>query len=319
MSRRGLAACLALALAACGASAQTGPHPIPIEAEPVPLDRRTPSADRVGSLIYGGGLSLHARDKAFGGVSGFDLDSDGRFVAVTDAGSLIRGRVLLDAAGHLVGLADTTIAPLTDEQGRVFPTKNAGDAEDVTLLPDGGFAVAFEQEHRILVYPVAGPPRRLPVPEDADLGSNRGIEALTVWQGRLIVGAEGGDAWSCDLDGGDCRQILEAAHSGLGRDYSLTGLDAAPDGRLLAVYRGFSLFGGLRAAVAEIRPGEAPPVTVLARLAPGLSIDNLEAIAALPGPDGRMRLYLASDDNFSPLFRTLLLAFDWSPGISSGP
>ncbi len=304
-------AALLVALAGCGASAQATPQPIRIEADPVPLDRRAPAVEQAGDLAYAGGMSLRSDDKAFGGVSGLDIDADGRFIAVTDAGSLIRGQVVLDGNGRLAGVADASIVRLADEHGRAFPNKNAGDAEDVTFLPDGGYAVAFEQEHRILVYPASGPTRRLPTPEGARFGNNRGIEALTVWQGRLIVGAERGDAWSCDLDGQGCRQVLEAAQSGLGRDFSLTSLDTTPDGRLVAVYRGFSLLGGLRGAVAEIRPGAARPVTVLASFAPGLSIDNLESIAALPGADGKVRLYLMSDDNFSPFFRTLLLAFDW--------
>ena len=308
--RPAILAALLVVLAGCGASAQTTPQPIRIEAEPVPLDRRAPAAEQVDDLAYAGGVSLRSGDRAFGGVSGLDIEADGRFIAVTDAGSLIRGRVLLSGDGRLAGVADATIMRLADEQGRPFPNKDAGDAEDVTFLPGGGYAVAFEQEHRILVYPADGPPRRLPVPETR-LRPNRGIEALTVWQGRLIVGAERGDAWSCDFDGRDCRLVLEAAQSGLGRDFSLTSLDTTPDGRLVAVYRGFSLLGGLRGAVAEIRPGTARPVTVLARLAPGLSIDNLEAVAALPGANGGVRLYLMSDDNFSPFFRTLLLAFDW--------
>ena len=43
------------------------------------------------------------------------------------------------------------------------------------------------------------------------------------------------------------------------------------------------------------------------------TVDNLEGLAALPQRDGSIRFYLISDDNFSKLQRTLLLAFDWRP------
>jgi hypothetical protein len=48
-------------------------------------------------------------------------------------------------------------------------------------------------------------------------------------------------------------------------------------------------------------------------LAAPLTVDNYEGVAALPRPDGSVRFYVISDDNFSRLPRTLLLAFDWRP------
>jgi hypothetical protein len=44
-----------------------------------------------------------------------------------------------------------------------------------------------------------------------------------------------------------------------------------------------------------------------------LTVDNFEGVAAQARPDGRVRFYLISDDNFSGKQRTLLLAFDWTP------
>lgn len=41
-----------------------------------------------------------------------------------------------------------------------------------------------------------------------------------------------------------------------------------------------------------------------------MTIDNFEGIAAKELPDGRVRLYVVSDDNFSPTQRTLLMVFD---------
>jgi hypothetical protein len=41
-----------------------------------------------------------------------------------------------------------------------------------------------------------------------------------------------------------------------------------------------------------------------------VTIDNFEGIAAKQMPDGRVRLYIVSDDNFSDSQRTLLMVFD---------
>jgi hypothetical protein len=47
----------------------------------------------------------------------------------------------------------------------------------------------------------------------------------------------------------------------------------------------------------------------LARLAWPALQENFEGIAVRPGADGRVLLYLISDDNFLPIQRTLLLQF----------
>jgi hypothetical protein len=41
-----------------------------------------------------------------------------------------------------------------------------------------------------------------------------------------------------------------------------------------------------------------------------LTIDNFEGIAAKEMPDGGIRLYIISDNNFSASQRTLLMVFD---------
>ena len=48
----------------------------------------------------------------------------------------------------------------------------------------------------------------------------------------------------------------------------------------------------------------------LAVIAPPMPIDNFEAVSAARAPDGTVRLYILSDDNFSKRQRTLLFAFD---------
>jgi hypothetical protein len=41
-----------------------------------------------------------------------------------------------------------------------------------------------------------------------------------------------------------------------------------------------------------------------------LSVDNMEAIDAIRSPDGKTLIYVASDDNYSPLQTTLLMMFE---------
>jgi len=62
-----------------------------------------------------------------------------------------------------------------------------------------------------------------------------------------------------------------------------------------------------------IRPGGTWKVTEVARLSADLPIDNFEGIAIAPRPDGRLTVWLISDDNYSPLQRTLIWKMSVDP------
>jgi hypothetical protein len=225
---------------------------------------------------------------------------------------------VLDGERRLAGIADAGWARLTDEQGQPFAgPKDDADAEDITYLPGGGFAVSFEQHPRVEAYVGAGPGRPLGVPAEASsLPPNTGLEALTAWtdgQGRerLVEGSEDGRAWSCDMQGRACVQILDPARDGPEKAFALTGLDALDAGGMVAVYRAFDLIRGARAKVFWLRPEAPRKLTELATIAPPYTVDNMEGIAAVRSADGSIRLYLVSDDNLSKAQRTILLAFDW--------
>ena len=94
-------------------------------------------------------------------------------------------------------------------------------------------------------------------------------------------------------------------------DMTETGrsLDVAIDGDgWLAVQRRYRPPLDARAHVRRMAPdGSLGPVLIELKL-PGTT-DNFEGIAA-ETRNGRTRLYILSDDNFNPMQRTLLLAFD---------
>ncbi len=306
-------------LAGCSALAQGTPQgsPIRIEGRSVALDPGDPRRERVGELVYAGGLELAATGtSSFGGLSGIDVGEDGRFLSQTDTGALIRGRLRLDAAGRLAGVDDPTLQLLTAEDGSAFGRKVDADAEDVTLAP-GGFAVSFEQEHRVERFRdgVRGSVRQTTPPELRSRPPNAGLEALAWRDGRFYEGAEDGQIWRCDGEpGGRCASVMPTSPF---PGFKLTGLDAAGRG-FVAVYRAVDVLNGWRAIVAWLEPGSADGsgpwrARKLAELGRPLTRDNMEGIAAVPHEDGRgFRFYLISDDNFYNFQRTLLLAFDWA-------
>jgi len=98
--------------------------------------------------------------------------------------------------------------------------------------------------------------------------------------------------------------------------FAITSAANAPDGGLYMLERRFSLLGGLGMELRHIGPGEIREGArlkgeVLANLSfQDANVDNMEGIAVRRGPNGEIFLYIISDDNYSPLQRTLLLMFE---------
>jgi len=280
-------------------------------------------APRAGRLVYRGGVALSAADRAFGGVSGIEVLEGQRLVAVTDSGVWLQARLVLDDAGALIGIADARMADMRDEAGAPFPTKRAGDAEAITQIADGRFAVAFERTQSIRFYDLnrdgpfgAAEPGPVLAGARARLPANAGIEALAASGDVLIAGAEGCEGptqiWRAALGQSDAAPI--ATRFPLGDGYSLAGLDRLPDGGFVALERFYAPVIGGRVRLSWFPDGalDTPLIEpqLLAEWGPPLTVDNFESVSAVRAPDGGTRIYVMSDDNHSRRQRTLLLAFD---------
>lgn len=325
---RALACAAALLLAACSQSAADAPiaeqwRRLELEVSPVEF-----GAESVGQLRFRGGLHLQGPpDWSFGGLSGLEVLEDGRLIAITDDGRWFEAQLMLDDTGALTGLSDARIAMMRDETGQPFENKAAGDSEGLAQLPDGRFAVSFEQQPRILIYdlnrdgPFGAAERGPHLDGLSRLRRNVGLEALAVTgEGALLVGAEGFNRrgtplWLAPLDARV--PAPPRIHYPLTDGFALTSLDHLPDGGFVALERFYAPVIGARARITRFAEdafsarGEAlPNVEQLAEITPPLAVDNFEGLAAVRAPDGGVRLYIVSDDNFSSRQRTLLLAFD---------
>jgi len=315
----GLAATAALAACAPGpAPLPSAPLPagpgIVVEAEPVALDPSDPARVRLGAFAWAGGLRLtSAQTSRLHGLSDLVVAADGRLASVSDdGGDVLDARLTLDAGGRLAGLADARLTVLAGEDGKPLQGKFESDAEGLAILPNGDRLVSFERHHRILLYPAAGgPPRPAPAPDEA-FPENDGMEALAALPAAgpdaYVVGAEStGHTWTCRLSGGCVRGYAVDLPPAAG----LVAAAPMPQGRIAWLTRAWSPLTGVRVTL-TIRDARGAEVDGMV-LAPPLSVDNFEGLAALPGEGGRVRFYLISDDNFSPTQRTLLFAFDWTP------
>ena len=309
---------LALQLAATTGQAA----PLEIHTSRVQLNPEDWSQKSVGQLEWCGGLELAADRDDFGGLSGLLLSDDGlTLTAVSDRGQWFSAPLVYDGSGCLKGLGPGLSGPLPGPNGRTLSSKSEGDAEALDRTPAGDILVAFEHDHRIWRYakaerPLVGRPAPLPpAPGFETLPVNRGIEALvSLADGRVLALAE-----SESPDGGyraflgDGGRWIELRY-GDDTSFAPSGATRLPSGDLIVAERYFTMLGGLklrltRVSARSLEPGKGISGREIAVLAPPLTLDNFEGIAAHRGPDGQIRVTLISDDNFSPLQRSLLLMF----------
>ncbi len=306
---------LAPVLAAAGAPAP------PIRATPVALDPGDPAHVRVGSLRYLGGWVLRSADKRFGGISSM-VERDGRFTALSDEGVLIRFRM-----GSRGRVADTDIAPLPAGPGTVAD-KAHRDSESMQRDPAGRFWVGFEGANEIWRYAPGFARAEAHAAPAAmhDWPLNGGAEAISrLADGRFIVFSEeqpGPDGsteallYSGDPTDPGAEPVRFGYRAPAG--YRVTDAVQIADGRVVLLNRRFTVMEGVSLVVTIADPraiaaGQAWQPRELARLAPPLTIDNMEALSVRQ-EWGRTILWIASDDNFNPLQRTLLLKFALEEG-----
>ena len=321
------AAFVALALAACAEAPAAPSHPLPVgpqigvTAQAVAFDPDDPSAQGQGNFRYAGGLALTSPDTTrLHGLSDLKVWPDGRFLSVSDEGDVVEGRLVVDEAGRLAGVAGAKLYPLIGEDGQPLSAhgKAEADSEGVAELADGRRLVSLERDDRILVYPAGGGrPARAPSP-DVSFPYNLGMEALDVdpehGPDAYVVGGEAsGQTWVCRLSSGCAASALVDKP----KDAGLSAAAVLPGGGRAYLIRSFSPLRWFRVTL-RITDSVGRTLDEL-RLAPPLTVDNLEGVAAQPRPDGSVRFYLISDDNFSRLEPTLLLAFDWSPKPRRSP
>lgn len=319
---RGAAGALisALLLTACMSSAPAQlPHaPVPVgpaitvQSTPVPLNPEAPAQDRLGDLIYAGGLMLTSDQTArLHGLSDLDIQPDGALVSESDEGDLFHGRVVLDAKGRLIAVTQGRMRFLSGLDGKPLPGKEEADAEGLARMANGDLLISFERDDRIWLYPADGrPPHAVPSP-DVKFPPNLGMEALATDPDRgataYIAGGEStGRTWSCTLT----TTCVEGPTVPLPPTFNLVATRRLPKGRTAWLLRSYTPVTG-NAVTLRVTDADGRVIEEQTLRRP-LTADNFEGLAAVPGPGGKIRFYLISDDNFSPSQRTLLLAFDWT-------
>lgn len=315
------------------ACAGTTPPPPPgegrsllLRAAPVALDPADPRRNGLGKLRYLGGLAITSPDPALGGLSGLWVSPDGRELrAISDQGWWLSAKLAYGPGGGPARLEQGRLGPLLDPAGRPLEGKRERDAEGLAAQ-GGGFLVSFERHHRLWRYPppqgLSGRPQPLSLPAWLTASpKNSGVEAMTVLaDGRLLLLAEDAQPGAAATlgalgDGARWQRLSYRLHA----DFKPTALAALPQGGCLVLERAYSPALGARARLGWLPPEQLHPRAelaplLLAELLPPLTTDNFEGLALAPAPEGGWRVFLLSDDNYSPAQRTLLLLFHLPAG-----
>ncbi len=306
-------------------------EPVHVDATPVALEPGDPDADIAGRLRFRSGFQLTAEHEKFGGLSGLEIDGDGRWLtAISDRGYWWVAELRHDARGTLAGFGDAYLGPLLELDGQPMKgSKEGRDAEEIVTLSAGRYLVTFECQHRILVYPAGGRPapapggvpQSLPCPALDPIDSNAGMEAAALLAGgRVVILAEDfrtPDGLIVGWIGGPDFQWQQLTMRPT-EPYLPTAAATLPDGDVVLLERYYSpetdnLIRLSRIRASTITPGAELVTEEMARLRQPQTVDNMEGIAARRGPRGETLIYILSDDNFNQNQRTLLMQFELMP------
>lgn len=321
---------------------------IEIRTSTVPLQGLNPGRKTVGQLTYVAGFQLSSNDPRFGGLSGLDFLDDGNLLAVSDAGAFVWIDLAEDGvtpvAARLSAMTDAGGAPFANKAagdaeglamlGGLALVSFEGNPR-VLAFDVGGCGAAARGAPVGWKMADAFARRKLKV------DGNTGVEALAITpDGYLFAGIETKVDKASPLSARPLESaprfdltLGENAPEFVGLDLILAGKEGG-DIRAFSLHRSTSPLAGNAITIVETDFEQySDPANVSAR-ATGLArerlrsrfrmtgsqtlaemnmlltIDNFEGIAARETPDGRVRLFIVSDDNFSTRQRTLLMVFD---------
>ena len=289
-----------------------------IELVPLALDESDRERTKVGALTFLKAWELRSDNSDFGGISALIVTDEKRFLAVSDAGTLI-GFTL----GRTNRMENSFIAALPGAFGENVDFRDR-DSEGMAYDPASGHIwVSYEARHAVRRFSpslgrIDGTKRLI---STKGWKANGGVEAIArLRDGRFVLFSEthqrADGTNSAYLYSGD---PIEAGSQATPFGYRApdgyrpTDATTLPDSRLLILNRRIGLPDGFSAKLAILDPADieadkAIAPQIIATLASPLLVDNMEGLA-ITQEDGRIIVWMISDNNFTALQRTILMKF----------
>ena len=300
---------------------------IEVKARSIPwFDRHDHDRVRFGALEYRSGLVLTSAFPRFGGLSGIRVDAKGeRFISFSDHGHWFTGRIVYEGRA-MAALADVESAPMLGPDGKPITSLGWFDSESIAI--DGSFVyIGVERVNKVLRFDFNKGFTRargevVPLPTAASkLPNNKGLEALVFvpkgqpLAGTLIAMSERG----LDANGNLIAFLVGGPSPGQfsvrrTEEFDVSDAVLLATGYLLILERKFSWVSGVgirirRIPLTSVAPGAIIDGPSIFEADLGNEVDNMEGIDAHLTAEGETVLTMVSDDNFSPIQRTLLLQF----------
>lgn len=285
-----------------------------ITATPADLNDEDANPPLPQSVTFAGGWNLTSDNANFGGLSGIETLSDGSLLSISDVGAFV-----------WIGMKDSQpdgtarLAYMLGQDGGQLSGKAEGDSEGLAFR-DGLAIVSFERNHRLEAFDLencganarAALVARLPSEVGGkSIDENLGAEALSVSpHGNLTYGFESLLRGPSPMGAvfADGTSALTGQYADNPRGYSFVGRDEVASSSatpiILTLYRSYDPIRGNRNIITWSTSSDR------IELKRPMLVDNFEGIAGEIGEDGRLRIWLISDNNFSPRQQTLLYAFD---------
>jgi hypothetical protein len=324
--RRTARAALA-ALAFLTLATPIAPPPPPERGEPavaalvakaVPLNPQAPDQRQLGPLRYLGGWALTSDDRRFGAISALAVEPGGTLLALNDHAMLLRFAPPQPGGGA----GSVAIHPLRQGPGNLAEKVNR-DSEALAVA-NGQLWIGYENSNEVWRYAAEdfGAAGKAAPQSIRQWQLNRGVEAMLRFpDGRFLLISEDEDDEGISAamlflgDPADPKSRALPLRIDPAPGQRVTDAAMLPDGRLLFLTRGIGVWSGWTARLLVGRlpgkAGELIPVQEVAAFESPLTRDNMEGLAVVE-ENGRVIVWLASDDNLIPLQRTLLLKFEWT-------
>jgi hypothetical protein len=220
------------------------------------------------------------------------------------------------------GAGSVVIHPLRQGPGNLAQKVNR-DSEALALA-NGQLWIGYENSNEVWRYAAGdfGAAAKAAPPSTRKWQLNRGVEAMLRFpDGRFLLISEDEDDQGISAamlflgDPADPRTRALPLRIDPPPGQRVTDAAMLPDGRLLFLTRGIGVWSGWTARLLVGRlprkAGELIPVQEVAAFESPITRDNMEGLAVAE-ENGRVIVWIASDDNLLSLQRTLLLKFEWT-------